>query len=118
MLARAKAFMRALDRPAQLPAHVKLYLVAGDAQPTLEQVSVRSADGRIVGTDTAAGDGTVLRSSVLLDERVGNPWQPQLVTPLDFHSTLLLPNDHLGLTRNEIFRDNVLFWLLEDPGGW
>jgi hypothetical protein len=117
MLARAKAFMRALDRPAQLPAHVKLYLVAGDAQPTLEQVSVRSTDGRIAGTHTAAGDGTVLRSSVLLDERVGNAWQPQLVTPLDFHSTLLLPNDHLGLTRNEIFRDNVLFWLLEDPGG-
>jgi hypothetical protein len=117
MLSRAKAFMRALDRPAKLPPHVRLYLVAGDSEPTLEQVSVDSADGRIDVGETGPGDGTVLRSSVLLDERVGNAWSPQLVTPLDFHSALLLPNDHLGLTRDEVFRDNVLFWLLEDPGG-
>ena len=76
-----------------------------------------SAGGRIDAGDTGLGDGTVLRSSVLLDERVGNGWSPQLVTPLDFHSGLLLPNDHLGLTRDEVFRNNVLFWLLEDPGG-
>jgi len=117
MLSRAKDFMRALDRPAQLPSHVKLYLVAGDAEQTPQRVSVSSVDGRIDGIETGAGDGTVLRSSVLLDERVGNPWQPQLVTPLGFHSVLLLPNDHLGLTRNEIFRDNLLFWLLEEPAG-
>jgi hypothetical protein len=117
MLARAKAFMRAVDRPAKLPPHVRLYLVAGDSEPTLAQVSVGSADGRLEVGETGPGDGTVLRSSVLLDERVGNAWSPQLVTPLDFHSALLLPNDHLGLTRDEVFRDNVLFWLLEDPGG-
>ena len=92
-------------------------LVAGDAEPTLEQVSVGSADGRIAVSDAGPGDGTVLRSSVLLNERVGNTWSPQLITPLDFHSALLLPNDHLGSTRDEVFRDNVLFWLLEDPGG-
>jgi hypothetical protein len=96
---------------------VRLYLVAGDSEPTLEQVSVGSADGRIDVGDTGSGDGTALRSSVLLDERVGNAWSPQLVTPLDFHSALLLPNDHLGLTRDEVFRDNVLFWLLEDSSG-
>jgi pimeloyl-ACP methyl ester carboxylesterase len=117
MLSRAKAFMRALDRPAKLPPHVRLYLVAGDSEPTLEQVSIGSTDGRIDVGDTGPGDGTVLRSSVLLDERVGNAWSPQLVTPLDFHSALLLPNDHLGLTRDEVFRDNVLFWLLEDSSG-
>jgi len=115
MLLRASAFMRALDRPAKLPPHLRLYLVAGDSEPTLEQVSVGSEDGRIAASNTAPGDGTVLRSSVLLDERVGNPWSPRLVSPLDFHSLLLLPNDHLGLTRDEVFRDNVLFWLLEEP---
>ena len=117
MLARAEAFMRALDRPAQLPPHLRLYLVAGDAEPTLARISVSSVDGRIEGSELGIGDGTVLRSSVLLDERVGNEWQPRLATPLDFHSTLFLPNGHLGVTRSEIFRDNVLFWLLEDPGG-
>jgi hypothetical protein len=26
-----------------------------------------------------------------------------------------LPDTHLGLTRSDVFRDNVLFWLLEEP---
>ena len=117
MLTRAKNFMRALDRPALLPPHLRLYLVAGDAEPTLERISVSSLDGDIEEGGSGAGDGTVLRSSVLLDERVGNEWEPRLITPLDFHSALFLPGDHLGVTRNEIFRDNVLFWLLEEPGG-
>ena len=61
------------------------------------------------------GDGVVPRSSALLDQRVGGTWQPTLVTPIDFRSVLFLPEDHLGLTRNDVFRDNVLYWLLEDP---
>jgi pimeloyl-ACP methyl ester carboxylesterase len=117
MLTRAHNFMRALERPAQLPSHLRLYLVAGDAEPTLQRVSVSSADGHILASEQGVGDGTVLRSSALLDERVGNEWQPRLKTPLDFHSALFLPSDHLGVTRNEIFRDNVLYWLLEAPGG-
>jgi hypothetical protein len=114
MLQRASAFMRALDRPAILPPHLRLHLVAGDAEPTLERVSVRSTDGKLTESRDGPGDGTVLRSSVLLDERVGNEWAPRLVTPLDFHSALFLPSSHLGVTSNEVFRDNVLFWLLED----
>jgi len=27
---------------------------------------------------------------------------------------LFLPDRHLALTRSEVFRDNVLFWLLEE----
>jgi hypothetical protein len=115
MIARADAFVRALDRPARLPPHIRLYLVAGDTEPTLERIAVRSSDGRIAESGTGPGDGTVLRSSVLLDERVGSDWEPRLRTPLDFHSALFLPGDHLGVTQNEVFRDNVLFWLLEDP---
>ena len=115
MLARAGAFLRALDRPAPLPPHVRLYLVAGDAQPTLAQISVGSEEGRVETKGLGPGDGTVLRSSVLLDERVGGDWEPRLVTPLDFRSALFVPDEHLEMTRNEIFRDNVLFWLLEDP---
>jgi hypothetical protein len=115
LLDRATAFMRALDRPAKLPPHVRLYLVAGDAKATLNQLSASSEDGRIEEFERGPGDGTVLRSSVLLDERVGSEWEPRLRTSLDFHSVLFLPDDHLGVTRNEIFRDNVLYWLLEDP---
>jgi hypothetical protein len=115
MLARAGAFMRALDRKATLPPHVRLYLVAGDAEPTLARFSLDSSDGHIESSESMPGDGTVLRSSVLLDERVGNTWEPRLDSPLDFHSALFLPSNHLGVTRNEVFRDNVLFWLLEEP---
>jgi hypothetical protein len=62
----------------------------------------------------AAGDGTVLRSSVLLDEREGRAWQPTIVTPIDYHSVLLLAESHFGITKNDAFRDNLLFWLLEE----
>ena len=115
MLDRAHRFMRALDRPATPPSHLRLHLVAGDAEPTLERISVDSADGHLEDMKFGIGDGTVLRSSVLLDERVGNEWTPRLKSPLDFYSVLFLPSDHLGVTRHEVFRDNVLFWLLEEP---
>ncbi len=67
--------------------------------------------------DRAPGDGTVLRSSVLLDEREGREWQPTLVTPISYHAIMLLPESHLGITKNGVFRDNLLFWLLEEPRG-
>jgi hypothetical protein len=57
----------------------------------------------------------VLRSSALLDERVGRAWYPRLRTPIDFSQVLMLPAGHLALTRNDVFRDNVLYWLLEEP---
>jgi len=48
-----------------------LHLVAGDAIPTLSQLAVRSSDGALGVHANAPGDGTVLRTSALLDERVG-----------------------------------------------
>ena len=57
----------------------------------------------------------MIRSSALLDEREGGEWGPRVVTPIDFDTVLFLPQDHLGLTSNAVFRDNVLFWLLEAP---
>jgi pimeloyl-ACP methyl ester carboxylesterase len=114
-LERARSFMQALDRPAETPEGLELFLVAGDATPTVERVSVSSHDGSLKVIGRGPGDGTVLRSSALLDERVGGAWEPRLVTPVDFQSVLFLPADHLGLTDNETFRDNVLYWLLEEP---
>lgn len=115
ILSRARAFALALDRPAPTPEGLELFLVAGDAHPTPSRVSVDSRDGSLRVIAEAPGDGTVLRSSALLDERAGGAWQPRLSSPIDFHSVLLLPDDHLGLTQNRVFRDNVLFWLLEEP---
>jgi hypothetical protein len=115
IIRRAAAFMRAMDRLAPAPAALQLYLVAGDAEPTTSIVAVDEDDGGIEILETGPGDGTVLRSSALLDERVGSAWTPRLQTPIDFKQVLMLPAGHLALTRNDVFRDNVLYWLLEEP---
>ncbi len=59
------------------------------------------------------GDGTVLRSSTLMDERIGSAWKPYLRTPIDWTGTTFLSADHLGLTKDPMFTNNVLFLLLE-----
>ncbi|MFT5042978.1 MAG: pimeloyl-ACP methyl ester carboxylesterase, partial [Hyphomicrobiaceae bacterium] len=114
-LERARAFQAALDRPATTPHGLELFLVAGDSEGTVASVAVARDSGALTLLDTGPGDGVVLRSSVLLDERAGDPWQAYVQTPLDYAGTLLLPATHLGLTNNPVFRDNVLYWLLEDP---
>jgi len=115
MLARAAAVHAVLDTPVQTPEGLALHLVAGDAAETASLVSVSSSDGRVKVIEHGPGDGTVLRSSALLDERVAEGWTPWLKTPIDWSHVLFLPNDHLGLTRSATFRDNVLYWLLEAP---
>ncbi len=117
ILRRAKAFMAALDRPAEPPPGLELLLVAGDGIATPRTASIDSKTGRLTVLDTGEGDGTVLRSSALLDEREDGNWEARVRSPVVFHSILFLPTEHVALTRNPIFRDNVLFWLLEDPRG-
>lgn len=114
-LDRARAFTQALDLAAAPPPGLALFLVAGDAIPTAQIASVNTTDGRIRIIETAAGDGVVLRSSALMDERLGQSWSPQLISPIDWQGVLFLFSDHLGLTRDPAFRDNVLYWLLEQP---
>ncbi len=115
ILGRAKQFMDALDRPATPPSHLKIYLVAGDALETPKRLSVGSKDGEIRVLDTGKGDGVVLRQSALLDERLGAEWSPRLRSPIEFRATLFLPYEHLKLTSNRTFRDNLLYWLLDEP---
>ncbi len=115
MLAQARAFHAALDLPAETPEGLELYLVVGDATETGRLISISSTAGSVDVIGHGPGDGTVLRSSALLDERVAQGWTPWLKTPVDWSHVLFLPYDHLGLTRSATFRDNVLYWLLEAP---
>ncbi len=113
-LARAEQFHRALDVPAATPSGVDIHLFAGDAIDTTAVVTPGGdRDARVVSR--GAGDGTVLRSSTFMDERVGATWSRQLRTPIDFASVRLLYTDHLAMTQDPIFTDNVLYLLLEDP---
>ncbi len=56
-----------------------------------------------------------MRSSALLDERVGGEWRPAPSTPIAWSGVHFLFTDHIGLTRDPAFADNVLHLLLESP---
>jgi hypothetical protein len=120
LLARARAFAAAMDRPAGIPAGTDLMVVAGDALPTTERYAANPATGAIVQLAAAPGDGLVLRDSAMLDARQGqDPGArgPAVVTPLDVRRALFLPREHLEITRDPTFRNNILYWLLEEPRG-
>ncbi len=113
-LARARQFTAAIDRPATPPPGLTLDLIAGDAVPTPAVIEVRE-DGHLRVRDRAPGDGRVLRSSALLDERAGNPWKPALDSPVHWSHVMFLFTDHLSMTHDPAFTDNLLYLLLEDP---
>ena len=115
LLARAEHLHRALDRPASLPDSVELMLVVGDNRKTARTIGVDRDDGRVRIRDFGDGDGTVLRTSALHDQRRDDNWSPGLTTPLDYDVALFLPDSHTNLTGGATFTDNVLYWLLEDP---
>ncbi|MBX2853865.1 MAG: hypothetical protein KTR21_02695 [Rhodobacteraceae bacterium] len=115
LLRRAFWFHRAIDRPTDPPLGLDIFLVVGGGFETPAAVAVDEESGEVVISAREEGDGVVLRSSVLLDERVGAQFEPGLRSPLRFRATLLLPDEHVELTKSKVFGDNLLFWLLEEP---
>jgi pimeloyl-ACP methyl ester carboxylesterase len=114
-LRRARRFAEALDVPARRPAELDLYLVAGDAEETPSVIGVASKGVRVAAT--GLGDGTVLRSSALMDERGPKRRLQRLQGPIDWSQTLFLAADHRGITKHPEFTDNILYFLLESPDG-
>jgi hypothetical protein len=117
LMRRAKRFHRALDRDwrPRKPDHLEMFLVVGGGFATPSDAVVDPATGAFALAGRAEGDGVVLRESVLLDERQGSADPGGLRTPLRFDTTLFLPDEHVELTGNPVFGDNLLFWLLEEP---
>ena len=114
-LARAKQFHTALDVPVSLPDGLSLYLFAGDANRTPAVAEVDRMTGRLKIREHGPGDGKVLRRSAVMDERVGADWKPGLVSPIDWTNVTFVFSDHLEMTRDPAFTDNVLYRLLEAP---
>jgi hypothetical protein len=114
-LKRGKQFQEAIDQPANPPENLKLYLLAGDAIPTGSGITVDSSKEHYKITNYEPGDGTVTRSSALMDERTGGTWTPYLKSPIKWSNVMFLFSDHLGLTKDPAFSDNVLYILLEQP---
>jgi len=114
LLERARRFNAALDVPAVVPTGLEAFLVVGDSIATDAAYAV-GPDSRLVRMRTAPGDGTVTRASALFDTRTESDWIPEVRSSLRFRSTLLLSGEHIRLTRSSVFKDNVLYWLLEEP---
>jgi hypothetical protein len=113
-LARAERIALALDVPAERPEGLDLYLVAGDAEPTEALLAVDLRTGQLKTLQHGPGDGTVSRSSALMDERLAEAdSRDRLRTPIDWTHVSFIFNDHLGLTKDPVFIDNLLFLLLE-----
>lgn len=114
-LERAKIFQKAMDTPARPPNGFEMFLVAGDNQRTPSVASIDKATGDFSIFKYRLGDKTVLRSSALMDERLAQTWEPTLVSPISWSSTMFIPGKHRTITNGPIFENNVLFWLLEEP---
>lgn len=114
-LERARHFQAALDRPAAPPSGTSIHLFAGDAITTPAVMLWNPKTNQLKEHHYTPGDGVVTRASALMDERLDGDWEPMLRSPIDFATTTFLFTDHLGLTRDPAFSDNVLYLLLEAP---
>jgi hypothetical protein len=72
-------------------------------------------EGRLQVVDSGPGDGLVLRRSALLDEREEQTLGTRLVSPISWSQVLFVFSDHLGITKDPAFVDNILYFLLESP---
>ncbi|MBM4076633.1 MAG: hypothetical protein FJ267_13470, partial [Planctomycetes bacterium] len=115
-LNRAKSFHSAIDVQVKPPERTSIHLIAGDAHPTITQYRVDGL-GNLTFTRWQPGDGKVSRSSALMDERYskGVEWTGRLNSPIKWSSVNFLTADHMGLTSDPIFTDNLLYLLLESP---
>ncbi|MEM8601660.1 MAG: hypothetical protein AAGF99_17220 [Bacteroidota bacterium] len=114
-LDRAQQLFAALDTPAARPPGLELKLIASDAAPTLARLAVDRKTGAVTDHSWEPGDDSVLRTSALMDERVGGEWAPMLVSPIDWSSVTFIFADHLEMTQTVAFADNLLYYLLEMP---
>ncbi len=113
-LARAKQFSLSMDVTVEAPDSLKFMLIAGDAEDTVKALKFDEG-GKIDIHETGPGDGTVLRSSALLDEREGPHHMSRLMSPIPWSQVLFVFSDHLGITKDPSFTDNILYFLLERP---
>ncbi len=113
VLARSEQFQRAMDRPASLPSDLEAYLVVGGGYETPAAGEYQPESGRLEISKLEEGDGVVLRASSLLDERQDGNYTLGLRAPLRFKRVLLLPEEHVDITKSAVFGDNLLYWLLE-----
>lgn len=114
MLRNASAFHRAMEVTAVPPAGVELHAFAGDAVSTGSRVQV-SKDLSPEIIDWIPGDGSVTRRSMLMDRRTAEQAGDRLKSPISWTGSHFVFSDHVNMTSDSAFVDNVLHILLERP---
>jgi len=114
MLRNAKAFHRAMNCDCRPPSGLELHAFVGDAVQTGSRVQVDS-DGSMEIIDWIAGDGSVTRRSVLRDMRGPDEAAQRMKSPIPWTGTHFVFSDHVKMTGDPSFVDNVLHLLLERP---
>ena len=85
--------------------------MAGDSVKTPSNYEVNTDTGKIKELSTSHGDGTVTRASAIMDERLGDKeWTPYVQSPIMWTNVMFLFSDHLGITRDPTFSDNILIY--------
>ena len=97
-----------------MPKNTSITLVVGDAIETKERIKIFLKDGTFEDNNYTPGDGVVVRSSVLGDERLGSRKSAKVLSPIPYSQVFFLPSDHLNLTKSSTFSNNILFKLLEE----
>lgn len=113
-LRRAERLHAALDRPSLSPGP-DLFLVVGAGLDTPATLLLDPATAKPARMQPEEGDGVVLRASALRDEAQGNHRGAGARPDGEYRTVLLLPGEHVELTRDPVFADNLLYWLLDAP---
>ncbi|TCK09236.1 lecithin:cholesterol acyltransferase [Marinobacterium mangrovicola] len=98
----AQVFHHAMDQPLEaVPDHLELHLFVGDAHRTPMHFSGERGDRQLRWTAFGPGDGTVLASSVRLDETDRS-------SPIPWNSITMLKSNHMGLVKDRQLLGQVL----------
>jgi len=110
-LKRAKQFIEAMGIKASPPDDVQLFLVFGNGFKTSRRISANRKTGEIENMEYSSGDGIVLTSSALWDQRVDGKWSFLLRSPIDWDYLLSIRASHMGILDASAFEDNILLLL-------
>lgn len=98
----AQVFHKAMDQPLEaVPDNLEFHLFVGDAHRTPLHFAGERGDRQLRWSAYGPGDGTVLASSVRLDE-------PDRSSPIPWSSITVLKSNHMGLVKDRQLLGQVL----------
>ena len=111
-LCRAKQFIRVMSSSAQAPEDISMHAVCGTGIKTTRKAVVNPETGEVEVSEYGTGDGKILMTSVLWDERVTSKQDSHFMSsPMKWSNIMLLRAAHMGITKTPGFEDNLLFLL-------